>query len=138
MKELVEKILEKLEEPQFNIGCGACPIKEKCDEVQETIDDEMTDLCAETMRVIAKEIVQDVAKEYNNGWIPCSERLPDKAGYEVLATLENSFGQRRVTIIFTGYGDESFWHCNNKEYDLEAWKVIAWQPLPEPYKESED
>ena len=85
----------------------------------------------------AKEIVQEVAEEYNNGWIPCSERLPDKAGCEVLATLENSFGQRRVTIIFTGYGDESFWHCNNKEYDLEAWKVIAWQPLPELYKEND-
>ena len=84
----------------------------------------------------AKEIVHEVAEEYNNGWIPCSEGLPDKAGYEVLATLENSFGQRRVTIIFTGYGDESFWHCNNKEIDIEVWKVIAWQPLPEPYKES--
>lgn len=59
MKEAFEKILERLEEPQFNIGCGVCPIKEKCDEVQETIDDEKTDLCAETMRVIAKEIVQE-------------------------------------------------------------------------------
>ena len=85
----------------------------------------------------AKEIVHEVAEEYNNGWIPCSERLPDKAGYEVLATLENSFGQRRVTIIFTGYGDESFWHCNNKEIDIEVWKVIAWQPLPELYKEND-
>ena len=86
---------------------------------------------------IAKGEVQNVAEEYNNGWIPCSERLPDKAGYEVLATLENSVGQRRGAIIFTGYGDESFWHCNNKEYDLEAWKVIAWQPLPELYKEND-
>ena len=58
MNKAFEKILERLEEPQFNIGCGACPIKEKCDEVQEAIDDEMTDLCAETMRVIAKEIVK--------------------------------------------------------------------------------
>ena len=24
------------------------------------------------------EIVQEVAKEYGNGWIPCSERLPSK------------------------------------------------------------
>ena len=136
MKEAFEKIVERLEEPQFNIGCGACPIKEKCDEVQEAIDDEMTDLCAETMRVIAKEIVKEVAEEYDNGWIPCSERLPDKAGYEVLATLENGYGQRRVTIIFTGYGD-SQWQCNHKEFDLDVWKVIAWQPLPEPYKEND-
>ena len=41
-----EKILERLEKPQFDIGCGACPNKEKCDEVQENINDEKTDLCA--------------------------------------------------------------------------------------------
>ena len=82
----------------------------------------------------AYSIVQEVAEEYNNGWIHFSERLPDKAGYEVIATLENGYGQRRVTIIFTGYGD-SQWHCNHKEFDLDVWKVIAWQPLPETYKE---
>ena len=76
---------------------------------------------------------EDFCKEYSNGWIACSERLPDKAGYEVLATIENGYGQRRVTIIFTGYGD-SQWHCNHKEFDLDVWKVIAWQPLPEPYQ----
>lgn len=82
------------------------------------------------------QLLEQAEKEQrgNIGWIPCSKQLPDKAGYNVLATIENSFGQRRVTIIFTGYGDESFWHCNNKEYDLEVWKVIAWQPLPEPYQ----
>lgn len=84
-------------------------------------------------REVAKKSVHNTNVRESE-WIPCSERLPDKAGYEVLATLENSFGQRRVTIIFTGYGDESFWHCNNKEYDLEVWKVIAWQSLPEPYE----
>ena len=97
-----------------------------------------TDEDAEWNRAIYKstEIVKEVTEEYNGGWIACSERLPDKAGYEVLATLENVYGQRRVTIIFTGYGD-SQWHCNHKEFALDVWKVIAWQPLPEQYKESD-
>lgn len=82
----------------------------------------------------AIKIVEEIAEEYNNGWIPVSERLPDKAGHEVLATLENGYGQRRVTIIFTGHRD-SQWHCNHKEFALDVWKVIAWQPLPEPYVE---
>ena len=30
---------------------------------------------------LAKEIVQEVAEEYNDGWIPCSERLPSKEEY---------------------------------------------------------
>ena len=44
----------------------------------------------------AYSIVQEVAEEFatdtnvgTNGWIACSERLPDKAGYEAIATLEN-------------------------------------------------
>jgi len=68
-------------------------------------------------------------------WIPVTERLPEIAGYEVLATLENKYGQRHVTVVFTGYGGYEFWHCNHKEFDLNVWKVIAWMPLPEPYKE---
>lgn len=134
MKEAFEKIVERLEEYEYNdlIEHNS----ELCEHCQRTNCEMGTD-CSMCIMDKAKDIVQDVAKEYNNGWIACSDRLPDKAGYEVLATLENSFGQRRVTIIFTGYGDESFWHCNNKEYDLEAWKVIAWQPLPELYKEND-
>ena len=134
MKEAFEKIMERLEEYEYNdlIEHNS----ELCEHCQRTNCEMGTD-CSMCIMDKAKDIVQDVAKEYNNGWIACSDRLPYKAGYEVLATLENSFGQRRVTIIFTGYGDESFWHCNNKEYDLEAWKVIAWQPLPELYKEND-
>lgn len=135
MKEAFEKILERLEEPQFNIGCGACPIKEKCDEVQETIDDEMTDLCAETMRVIAKEIVQEVAEEYDNGWIPCSERLPNvsrcrvtvkydmEVGNPVYDTLDADFERYQCGYVFKD-------NCLN---DITN-SVVAWMPLPEPYK----
>lgn len=134
MKEAFEKILERLEEYEYNdLIEHNSELCEHC----KRIDCENGMDCNMCIMDKAKEIVQEVEKEYNNGWISCSERLPDKAGYEVLATLENSFGQRRVAIIFTGYGDESFWHCNNKEIDIEVWKVIAWQPLPEPYKEND-
>ena len=85
MNKAFEKILERLEEPKFDISCGECPYREKCDEVQETITNEKTDLCSETMRAIAKEIVQEVAEEFatdtnvgTNGWIPCSEMLPEE------------------------------------------------------------
>lgn len=83
MNKAFEKILERLDEPKFD-SCKECAFMEKCDEVQETITNEKTDLCAETMRAIAKEIVQEVAEEFatdtnvgNNGWIPCSDRLPE-------------------------------------------------------------
>ena len=58
-----------------------------------------------------------------NKWIPVSERLPDIHYYEsYLVTLKN--GGIRVAL---------FTECNGKHwwtYD----DVIAWMPLPKPYK----
>ena len=92
----------------------------------------------------AIEIVKQTAEEYNNGWIPVSERLPDYCGYTVLLTVENKFGQRRVCKAFSNYMKEGklLFYTNEKEYCQEltssklsdAWKPIAWQPLPEPYQ----
>ena len=67
------------------------------------------------------EIVQEVAEEYNGGWIPCSERLPEKEG-KYLVTLD------KWNIV-------SFADFKNLKYNphFNA-PVIAWQPLPEPYK----
>ena len=64
------------------------------------------------------EIVQEVAEEYNDGWIPCSERLPSGLDF-VLYTHKD--GEVDICSIeyFYDYLD----------------KFIAWQPLPEPYKE---
>lgn len=79
-------------------------------------------------------IVQEQPKV--NEWIPIEERLPELAGYRCLATIENKYGQRKVADVFTNYGMygvSPFWLSNAKEIDLSGWKVIAWQPLPNPY-----
>ena len=80
--------------------------------------------------------IEELAKSLEDDWIPVEERLPEIAGHEVLATIENLFGQRRVMIIFTGYSlskQEPFWYCNHKEIDLDFWKVVAWKELPRVY-----
>lgn len=65
-------------------------------------------------------------------WIPVSERLPEE-GLTVLILAENGhieFGQR----------DENKWEWlaeSIADYWTEAEEVIAWQPLPEPYEESD-
>ena len=139
MNEAFEKILERLEEPKFYISCLECQYMEKCDELEENITNEKKDLCAETMRDIAKQIVQEVAEEFatdtnvgTNGWIPCSERLPEE--YTVLCC--DKYGEM---IVGHPYFDE----VSNTNYSSESdnemmYNCIAWQPLPEPYKESED
>nr|DAT28666.1 MAG TPA: Protein of unknown function (DUF551) [Caudoviricetes sp.] len=69
--------------------------------------------------------------EKENGWIPVSERLPEK-NKDVIATVKYSgfmgmYGRWLKTAFIDDYGE---WNgeCIGGE-------VIAWMPLPEPYKE---
>lgn len=62
-------------------------------------------------------------------WIPCSERLP-----EIHNRAERYFVTLKCGDIdiakFTECNGEHWWNFN---YD----DVVAWQPLPNPYKETE-
>ena len=65
-----------------------------------------------------------------NPWIPVSERLPGISSAEYLATFEHD-GKRDVAemVYFAGDGELS-WFDAIFEFD----RVVAWMPLPEPYK----
>ena len=87
----------------------------------------------------AIDIANELAEEYNNGWIPCSERLPDNDN-EVLCWYEYRIMQGTcISKMAHRYGIG--WY--SKKSDI--WvgevsvgvdcKVIAWQPLPQPYAE---
>ena len=62
----------------------------------------------------------ELRKEYNNGWIPCSERLPSGLDF-VLYTCKD--GEVDICSI------EYFYDYLNK--------FTAWQPLPSPFREIE-
>ena len=79
----------------------------------------------------AVEIIDQIADEYNGGWIPCSERLPEE--YTVLCC--DKYGEM---IVGHPYFDEVSDTNYSAESDNEMmYNCVAWQPLPEPYKESE-
>ena len=58
-------------------------------------------------------------------WIPCSERLPEN-DEDVLTT--NGIG---INICWIDTDDHK-WRLRNDDYIMDS--VIAWMPLPEPYK----
>lgn len=68
-------------------------------------------------------------------WIPVSERLPDVDGGEYLVYRKtDAFIKRPFCIdIARWYSDDTENNGFNKYSE-----VIAWMPLPEPYKEEEN
>lgn len=94
----------------------------------------------------AVEIIHQIAEEYNNGWIPCSEMLPEESGYYLvtyhnwsdgnfLPKYDDTYVRRlhyQISEHFVGWNypknvDDRAENDCHKE-------VIAWQPLPEPYQ----
>lgn len=77
------------------------------------------------------EEVRELEKERKKQeWIPCSERLPEESGkYEVTAL---DAGRLIVTQVK--------WQPKLKSWNLTGamayWKITAWKPLPEPYRQN--
>ena len=79
----------------------------------------------------AKQIVQEVSEEYNGCWIPCSERLPEENQEVILQDFYGNItiGKMKITDGLEGFSDGDWWSSANN--------YVAWQPLPEQYKESD-
>ena len=80
------------------------------------------------------EIVQEVAEEYNGGWIPCNERLPEENG--MYLCTQNSYDlatNKNIIRVST----ELVEFYNGKWRRAKNLVVTHWQPLPKPYKESD-
>lgn len=76
------------------------------------------------------EEVNGLAEEYNNGWIPCSQRLPN-CEKEFLVTLRD--GDVKVAKYEK---EENIWVDIIEEYF--EYPVVAWCELPEPYKKGSE
>ena len=63
--------------------------------------------------------------EKENGWIPCSERLPENET-NVIANFSNG------TVTELRYVSNGIFHGI---YEYSTKVIVAWKPLPEPYKE---
>ena len=71
-------------------------------------------------------------------WIPCSERLPEK---DQSVLVQPRWADEKFELVIAWrsvnrWSGKDEWEHENDYFDDD--EVIAWMPLPEPYKESED
>ena len=86
----------------------------------------------------AKEIVQEVEREYKGGWISCRVSRPEEAVGGLVTVMDSEPSTQtefeNILPYFVGYDGETWNDADGKEIPFE---VIAWMPLPQPYKESD-
>lgn len=120
MKEFIEKVIGRLEE---------CTSIEDYGEIFISLDE-------------IYEIVNQLAEEYNGGWINADVESPTENGKYIVyyrkwtdGNYLPTFDETEIRILrysnngwfFPTYGDVE------AEKDIHR-EVIAWQPLPEPFK----
>ena len=115
MNKEFEMIFEKLEELQNNL-------------LSQTEGDVSVQVGIINGVMYSNKIVQEVAEEYNGGWISVKDRLPDKAGsYLVIGKS----GGATVTRWYmpSEFYPEGHFGGNSTDY------IRYWMPRPEPPKE---
>ena len=78
-------------------------------------------------------------------WTPCSERLPEESGRYLVTRGLNACGSLWNRVYIANYSDlmgikseRIWWQGNVGKPDFERLDdVLAWMPLPEPYKGEE-
>ena len=151
MKKVFEKIIEKLEEQKVkgiydsssiigekNVWGKAIEIvKQEAEKYEECYKDcgdceaynKEKHHCPKFCKVIT-EAVKEI-EENNNGWIPCSEQLPEEHKlYDI--TFKNSAGIHSDSAIYNPYLKRWLWDAD--ETELVENEILAWAEKREPYQ----
>ena len=120
---VLEKILEEIEhEVMTNKEIG----RKQCEGM------------ARAMNIIRSHM--EDAKDTNvpSNWIPCSERLPNEEEF-IKAYCRNSYAAEFIVMIKGATLPTTLYFKNGSWTDMKGnyYNVVAWQPLPEPYKGEE-
>lgn len=100
--------------------CTECPLDEYCgDGIFNNTEIDILKL----VEIVNTEADQSEEPPKVGKWIPCGEKFPEEYG-EYLVTIDD--GSVVITQFVDNVGFLTGWPINSE--------VIAWQPLPGPYK----
>ncbi len=149
MQEVFEKIIEKQEELFQDLNVIEVLSHVDFDStIQNSLKNFLKSITKESI-----EIVKQEAEQYNNGWIPCSERLPEEC-VPVNVTWINRkpelYYEKIKDVPFSAtavyYNSKWYWYSSTcvdylseygkNDFDLveKNIDIIAWKPLPHPYQ----
>ena len=84
--------------------------------------------------------MERTAAHYNNGWVPCDERLPEENGIYIICdcrTLNDTPWVRTAGFMLKSQS----WCENHGEYYDDHYgrlheqeRIVAWMPLPVPWE----
>lgn len=79
--------------------------------------------------LVAEKVEEIKAAQTEQRWIPCSERVPETEDKVLCQTVT----KKGISNFVIGYymKESNYWACGMNS------NVIAWMPLPEPYKEEQ-
>ena len=137
MKEFIRKLIGRLKERENHYR----------DEAKKVNKFPKIRICRELQKRSysnAIKIVQELEKEYKmfreelqcNGWILCEKELPKEGKRYLVTAIWTDGDYKRESVYIAVYGKDGLWHSYN--YEPVSYEVLAWQPLPAPYKENRE
>lgn len=132
---VLEKILEEIEDVRKIMKST---VATNCFGKECENDDCTVCVCERVIEIIRSHMEEVNDTNVPSNWIPCSERLPNEEEF-IKAYCRNIYAAEFIVMIKGATLPTTLYFKNGSWTDMEGnyYNVVAWQPLPEPYKGEE-
>lgn len=132
---VLEKILEEIEDVRKIMKST---VATNCFGKECENDDCTVCVCERVIEIIRSHMEEVNDTNVPSNWIPCSERLPNEIEFQE-TYCRNQYAAEFLVTIKGATRPTTLYFKNNSWFDEQRdyYKVVAWQPLPAPYKGEE-